>query len=157
MGKQQRIFLVIADASPEMSVALRYATNRARLTGDRVALLYVMTPQVIQTWPGIEQMFTDEEVTTGKAVLREHEDFIAKATGEKPIYYIKRGDTLTALLELLDKQPDISVLVLSASTGPKGPGPLVSYLTSLKGIGKLKIPLVIVPDTYQLDNGTPPM
>ncbi|MGH7488781.1 MAG: universal stress protein, partial [bacterium] len=38
----QRIFLVVVDDSQEMPVALRYAALRARHTGGRVALLYVI-------------------------------------------------------------------------------------------------------------------
>jgi hypothetical protein len=34
--------------------------------------------------------------------------------------------------------------VLGASTGPKGPGPLVQALTS-KYVGKLRLPVTIVP------------
>ena len=50
------------------------------------------------------------------------------------------------LLKLLDEEPSISVLVLGADSGPKGPGPLVTTLAS-KYSGKLRVPLTIVPGT----------
>ena len=39
---EERVFLVVVDESPEMRNALRYACRRAKRTGGRVALLYVM-------------------------------------------------------------------------------------------------------------------
>ena len=47
-------------------------------------------------------------------------------------------------MKLIDEEPSISILVLGASTGPKGPGPLISALTG-KSIGRLRIPITIVP------------
>lgn len=37
-----RIFLVVVDESPELQLALRYACLRARKSGGKVALLYVI-------------------------------------------------------------------------------------------------------------------
>ena len=147
----ERTFLVVVDRSPEMTVALRYAAWRARQTGDKVALLYVIKPLEIQPWSGVDKMMLAEAVAAGKAALRQHEEFIERAVGTKPTLYIRRGAAKHALFQLLEDQPDILVLVMAASTGPKGPGPLVSYLTSASGIKQLKIPLVIVPDIYKFD------
>mgnify|MGYP003352371369 CR=1 FL=1 len=47
------------------------------------------------------------------------------------------------LLAAIDEDPAISILVLAAGVGPKGPGPLISWLTS--GEFTLKVPLTIVP------------
>jgi hypothetical protein len=44
----------------------------------------------------------------------------------------------------------VSILVLAAGTGPEGPGPLVSYLTG-KAVGRLRIPLTIVPGSLTPD------
>ena len=43
-GADQRLFLVVVDATEEMKVALRFACQRAKNTGGRVALFYVMEP-----------------------------------------------------------------------------------------------------------------
>jgi hypothetical protein len=53
-------------------------------------------------------------------------------------------------LKLLDEEPSISVLVLGADSGPKGPGPLVTTLAS-KHSGKLRVPLTIVPGALSDD------
>ena len=43
-----RVFLVVIDDSPELRVAIRYACLRARKTGGRVALLYVIDDEDTQ-------------------------------------------------------------------------------------------------------------
>ena len=53
---QQRIFLVVVDETEEMRVALRYAALRARHTGGRVALLFVIEPSELKTWGAIEDL-----------------------------------------------------------------------------------------------------
>ena len=50
MADKDRVFLVVVDESPEMRNALHYACRRAKRTGGRVALLYVMPPPEGQTW-----------------------------------------------------------------------------------------------------------
>lgn len=47
-------------------------------------------------------------------------------------------------MRLIDDEPAISILVLAADTGPRGPGPLVSALAG-KYVGRLRVPLTIVP------------
>ncbi len=146
-----RTFLVVVDESREMSVALKYAAWHARSTPRcRVAILYVAEPPAIQPWAGVDETLTEDALNRARAELKGHEDLVENVCGMKPEVFIRKGDLRTELLRLLKEQPDISVLVLAAQTGEAGPGPLVSYLTSGKGIRALKIPLVIIPDTYQL-------
>jgi nucleotide-binding universal stress UspA family protein len=58
--------------------------------------------------------------------------------------HVREGKPATELLRLLDEEPGISVLVLAADPGPKGPGPLVTALSE-RLIGKLRVPVTIVP------------
>ncbi len=146
-----RTFLVIVDESKEMQIALRYASWHARQTQNcRVALLYVVKPSEIQPWAGVDEALTEDALARAELKLKEYEEQVENSSGVKPLLFIRKGDIRSQLLRLLDEQPDISVLVLAAQTGEAGPGPLISYLTGVKGIRALKIPLVIVPDTYQL-------
>ena len=61
-----------------------------------------------------------------------------------PVLHVREGEPAAELLRLLDEEPSISVVVLGADPGPKGPGPLVTALSG-RLIGKLRVPLTIVP------------
>ena len=52
---ESRVFLVVVDESPEMPNALRYACRRAKRTGGRVAMLYVMPPPETQQWGAVAE------------------------------------------------------------------------------------------------------
>ena len=55
-----RVFLVVVDETEEMEVALRFACRRARHTGGRVALLYVIEPAEFQHWMAVEDLMREE-------------------------------------------------------------------------------------------------
>ena len=59
-AKQQRIFLVVVDDSEELNIALAYACLRARNSGGRVALLYVIEPSDFQHWIAVEDIMREE-------------------------------------------------------------------------------------------------
>ena len=58
---QERVFLVVVDDSPELPIALRYASLRALHTKGRVALLYVVEPTDRQHWMALESLMRDEK------------------------------------------------------------------------------------------------
>ena len=141
---RQRIFLVVVDESAEMPVALYYASRRARNTGGRLALLYVIEPSEIQQWAAVEQLMQEERRQEAEQVLQKLAKEVNQNAGAMPVLYVREGTRRDELLNLIDEDPSISILVLGASTGAEGPGPLISYLAG-KGAGRLKIPLTIVP------------
>ena len=57
---EERVFLVVVDESPEMRNALRYACRRAKRTGGRVAMLYVMEPPEGQQWGAVVDLMREE-------------------------------------------------------------------------------------------------
>ena len=65
---------------------------------------------------------------------------IAAITPER---VIREGDPTTQILEVIDRDVDISMLVLAANPGPEGPGPLISMVAQVTG--SFPIPVVIVP------------
>lgn len=140
----ERIFLVVVDDTAEMDVALRYACRRARNSGGRVALLYVMEPTDFQHWMAVENLMREEQRREAERLLQRFAKRINDATGTVPVLYLREGNRREELLKLIDEDPSISILVLGAGTGPEGPGPLVSYLSS-KGVNRLRIPLTLVP------------
>ena len=56
---------------------------------------------------------------------------------------IREGDPTEQILEAIDQDVDISILVLAASPGPEGPGPLITMMA--KTMGAFPIPVTIVP------------
>lgn len=140
----QRIFLVVVDDSPEMAVALRFACRRARHSGGRVALLYVIEPSEFQNWLGVGKLINEEARQAAEQVLQRQASKASELTGSMPILYLREGSKRDELLALIEEEPSISILVLGARTDQRGPGPLVSALTG-KFIGRLRIPITIVP------------
>ena len=142
-GHHQRVFLVVVDSSPEMKVALRFACRRARATGGRLAMLYVTEPATAE-WLGVGEIMREERRTEAETRLQELAVDVREMSGDVPVLYVREGDPADELLRLLAEEPTISVLVLGADPGPKGPGPLIAALSG-RLIGKLHVPMTIVP------------
>ncbi|HUN45351.1 MAG TPA: universal stress protein [Stellaceae bacterium] len=140
----QRVFLVVVDESPEMRVALRYAALRARATSGRVALLYVIEPSDLQQWMAVESLMREERREEAEQLMSKISQEVLEASGSLPVVYIREGRRRDELLALIEEEPSISVLVLAASTGPEGPGPLVTALTGKLAV-KLRVPVTLVP------------
>jgi nucleotide-binding universal stress UspA family protein len=141
---EQRIFLVVVDESEEMRVALHYAARRARHTGGRVALLYVIEPSDLQQWMAVETLMREEKRQEAEALLAKLSAEVKDLAGSMPVMHIREGRRRDELLKLIDEEPGISILVLAAGTGPEGPGPLITALVG-KMSGKLRVPITIVP------------
>lgn len=142
--RSERTFLVVVDDTEEMRAALRYACRRARATGGRVALLRVIAPAEFQHFAAIGRLMSDEARADAEALLLRLGGEVQQISGELPVIHVREGDPRDELLALIDQEPSISILVLAAGTGADGPGPLVSALAG-RSIGKLRIPLIIVP------------
>ncbi len=139
-----RVFLVVVDDTEEMRVALRYACRRAAHTHGRVALLYVVQSSEFQHWMSVGDLMRQEARSEGEQILQRCATQVSEQTGALPVLYLREGSRRSQLMELIDEEPSISILVLAADTGPRGPGPLVSALTG-KFVGKLRVPVTIVP------------
>jgi nucleotide-binding universal stress UspA family protein len=140
---RERIFLVVADETEEMRVALRYAALRASHTGGKVALLAVIEPPGIQQFAAIEERMEEERREEAEQLLTKLSSEVNEIAGSRPVLYLRIGRRSEELLALIDEEPSISVLVLAAGTGQEGPGPLITALVSRSG--KLRVPVTIVP------------
>ncbi len=145
-----RVFLVVVDETEEMNVALRFACRRARHTGGRVALLYVIEPAEFQHWMAVEDLMREEARSEGEQLLQKLAAQVNDLVGSIPILYVREGKVRDELFKLLEEEPRVSILVLGANPGSRGPGPLVSALTG-KMIGKLRIPVTVVPGNLSDD------
>lgn len=139
-----RIFLTVVDETPEFRVALNFACMRARHVGGQVAMLAVLPPVEFQQFGMVEELMRAEQREEAEALLETLGADVVQWSGRRPLVFIREGSTRDELLNLIEREDRISILVLGASTGPEGPGPLVSHLAG-KLIGRLRIPLTIVP------------
>jgi nucleotide-binding universal stress UspA family protein len=141
---EQRVFLCVVDQSEEMKVALRFACRRALHTGGRVALLYVTEPAEGEWLRSVSELMREERRNEAELRLQELASVATALSGQMPMLHVREGEAREELLKLLDEEPSISILVLGADTGPKGPGPLVTALTG-RYCSKLRVPLTVVP------------
>lgn len=139
-----RVFLVVVDDTKEMRAALNFACRRARHTNGRVALLRVVEPAEFQHFASIGNLMRAEARQEAENLLERMAAEVNDISGQLPVLYVREGKPSEELIALIDEEPGISILVLAADTGPGGPGPLVTALSS-KFIGKLRVPMTIVP------------
>jgi nucleotide-binding universal stress UspA family protein len=141
MTAQTRKFLVVVDKTPECNVAVRFAARRAQHTEGRVSLLCVTQPVDFQQWRGVEEIMRDEAHRDAEALVYEAAKTINALTGITPELLIEHGEAAECLLDLIERDRDISILVLASGTSKEGPGPLVKLFAS-----KVQpIPVTIVP------------
>lgn len=145
-----RVFLVVVDETPEHRIAVRYAARRAAHTGGRLAMLHVIEPSELQHFRAIEELALAERREAAEELLQHLCEEIGPIAGAMPIVFIREGRRRDELLALIAEEPAISILVLAASTGAEGPGPLVSSLAG-KTAARLRIPITIVPGGLTLE------
>jgi nucleotide-binding universal stress UspA family protein len=143
-AQTSRVMLVVIDETAERQVALRFACLRARHTGGRVALLYVIEPADSQQWRAVEDLMREERRAEAETTMKALSEQVFERSGSMPILFMREGKVRDELLKLIEEEPSISILVLGAATGPEGPGPLVTHLAG-KIAGRLRIPVTIVP------------
>jgi nucleotide-binding universal stress UspA family protein len=149
-----RKFLLVVDESQEVESALFYAASRILRSSGSLVMFYVIEPQEYQHWVGVRQVQLEEETNKARALFR----FLRRrlhAVGFENIpieEIVREGIKTEELLRLIEEDEDIAILVLGASTDPKGPGPLVSSLAAGKVAGAFPIPITIVPGNLALED-----
>jgi nucleotide-binding universal stress UspA family protein len=143
-GPNPRTFLVVVDETQEMRVALRFACRRARNTGGRVALLQVIEPDEPQPFRHVEELIRAEKRAQAEALMQELSAQVLLLSEQHPVVHLREGDRAEQLLKLIEEEPQISILVLAAGTGPEGPGPLIGQLLGQMS-GRLRLPITVVP------------
>jgi len=141
-----RLFLVVVDDSEELASAIRYTCNRARHTGGKLALLYVIDTKEnreFHHWQSVGDLMEKEARETAENIINRHAQQIRRDSGSEPIHFIRKGNTRNELFALIEEHPEISILVLGSAPGEK-PGPLVEAVTG-KYAGRLGLPVTVVP------------
>jgi nucleotide-binding universal stress UspA family protein len=138
-------FLVIVDDTPECDRAIYFAARRAARTGAGVVMLRVIeTQDRNQQWLGVADIMKAEANEEAKAALDRAVERARGIAKIKPERVVREGDTAAEILSLIEQDEDIAALVLAASAGKEGPGPLVTSLSTTAG--EFPIRIVIVPE-----------
>ena len=144
-SKKSRVLLCVVDETEEVNVALEFAALRAKRQKGRVALVYVIDPPTgYQHWATVADLMKEEARDEAEQKLQRAAAYVQRWSGSYPIFYVREGPPAEEIVKLIQEEPDISILVLGAAVGPQGPGPLVSTLAG-KMVGRLRVPLVVVP------------
>ena len=137
-----RVYLVVIDESEEASVALRFASRRAAMTGGAVHLLALAGAQEFRAFSGL-QATMDEEARQRAEQLATEAAAALPAGHAPPAISVEVGDAVKVVRDYIAGHVDVAALVLAAAR-EGGPGPLISHFSSQAG-GTLPCPLYIIP------------
>ncbi|HBM90817.1 MAG TPA: hypothetical protein DD400_02935, partial [Rhodospirillaceae bacterium] len=112
----------------------------------RVALLSIVEPEEIGAWGGVDKVMTDDAFDRARKVMEYYVASVQELSGTEPLTLFRKGQRRATLLEVIESEPDISAFVLTAYSDEARRNTLIQYLTSEKGLKKLPIPLIVVPD-----------
>lgn len=146
MAHKKRTFLVVVDESEELSQALFYACRRAENNDGDIALLFVLDPVEFQHWNAVGELMRAEQMEAAEDKTRAYADLVTERLGRPPKIFIRDGESVDQVLAVMDEEPSITALVLGAAAAKEGPGPLVQKLSG-QLVGKLRVPLIIIPGT----------
>jgi len=137
-------YLVVIDDTPECDRAVYYASRRALHTDAKLIMLHVIEPHDRnQQWLGVAEVMRAEAHEEADVTLTRFAGRVNGIAGITPERAIREGDPVVEIQKLIDEDEDIAILVLGASPGKEGPGPIISGLGKL--IGTFPIPIAIVP------------
>jgi nucleotide-binding universal stress UspA family protein len=140
----RRKFMAVVDDTPESARAVRYAGMRAKNSGGGMVLLYVVADTDFNQWIGVGEIMRAEAREEAEATMAKVAQDVREKIGTEPELVVREGQATEQILQLIEEDRDIAILVLAASSGKEGPGPLV---TSVTGRGTLfPIPVTIVPE-----------
>ncbi len=143
--------LVVVDDTQECDRAVYYAARWAVRVGGGVVMLRVIeTEDRNQQWLGVADIMRAEaEEEANRALDRAsgRANGIAAITPER---VIREGMSSEQILDVIEQDVDIASLVLAASAGPEGPGPIITAIA--KTMGTFPIPVTIVPGNLADDD-----
>jgi nucleotide-binding universal stress UspA family protein len=136
--------LVVVDDTAEWDRAVYYASRWAIRAGGGVVMLRVIeTEDQNQQWLGVADIMRAEAQENANAALDRASGRANGIAAITPERVIREGDPAGQILDVIDKDPDIAMLVLAANAGAEGPGPIITLMA--KTVGSFPIPVIIVP------------
>ncbi len=138
-----RIYLTVIDESPEAEIALRFAARRAVKTGGGVEIVALIPQQEFIAFGGVQATIEDEARLHAEGLVAKAAGTLIEESGLRPSITVRSGDGPKVIREIIEANPDIAALVLSAAASG-APGPLVTHFAGTDA-GSLTVPLMIVP------------
>ncbi|HEX7790262.1 MAG TPA: universal stress protein [Afipia sp.] len=136
--------LVVVDDTAEGDRAVYYASRWAVRVGGGVVMLRVIdTDDRNQQWLGVADIMRAEAEEIANAALDRASGRANGIAAITPERVIREGDPGEQILDVIDNDVDIAMLVLAASAGAEGPGPIITLLA--KSAGTFPIPITVVP------------
>lgn len=137
-------YLVIADGSDEFLIAAHYASRVAVARRGTIAIAHITDLNEFMHWGKVETLIRNDMRVqaekdvwlAAKDILEEHKLF--------PCIYIREGQIVDKIIEIIEEEKNIRAIILAGSNNSNNPGPLVTYFSG-KGMGRLRIPTIIVP------------
>ena len=146
MNEYKRKFLVVIDESKEADRAITFAAHRVKRTGGTVVLLSVIDSQDFTQFLGGVVVMRAEAREAAERLLDTRRARISQiGSGIRTETVVREGDLVTEIENLIRQDPAIAILVLAASAGKEGPGPLVSAFASRAGQMSLPVIVTIIP------------
>jgi hypothetical protein len=143
--------LVIVDDTAEWDRAVYYASRWAVRAGGAVVMLRVI--EILdqnQQWLGVADVMRAEAIETAEQALDRASGRANGVSGITPERVIREGDTIAQVRAVIDDESDIVMLILAASDGPEGPGPIVTAM--VRHLGSFPVPVVMVASSLTDDD-----
>jgi len=137
-------FLVFVDDSEECKIALKFACMRAKNTKGSVVLLYVIEPQDLMHFVGVENIMKSEAYAKADEILKSLKSEVDINFGLNIECKIEKGHKFDKIVDFINQDDTISILVLGAAPEGKGTNDLVQKF-SMELTTSIHIPLTIVP------------
>jgi len=120
-----------------------FTAEYGRAGGGVVMLRIIETEDQNQQWLGVADIMRAEALEDANAALDRASGRVNGIAAITPERVIREGDSTEQMIDVIEKDVDISMLVLAASPGPEGPGPIISAMAN--AVGSFPIPVIIVP------------
>lgn len=137
-------FLVFVDDSEECKIALKFACMRAKNTKGSVVLLYVIEPQDLMHFVGVENIMKSEAYAKADEILKSLKSEVDINFGLNIECKIEKGHKFDKIVDFINQDDTISILVLGAAPEGKGSNDLVQKF-SMELTTSIHIPLTVVP------------
>ena len=137
-------FLVFFDDSEECKIALKFACMRAKNTKGAVILLYVIEPQDLMHFVGVENIMKSEAYAKADEILKSLKSEVDINFGLNIECKIEKGHKFDKIVDFINQDDTISILVLGAAPEGKGSNDLVQKF-SMELTTSIHIPLTVVP------------